>query len=296
MDTKIVKTFLCVAELGNFTKAAEKLGYVQSTVTVQVQQLEQELGYPLFDRIGKKVALTSFGKEFLPFAYEMLHIMQKATSLGTSPSQIRGTLRIGALETLLDSNMPLILSSYKWQYPLVDIELKMGRTIDLLELLKQNQLDMLYVCEDINADPELYCCYKRREQLIFITSPEHELAKQKNVSLREIFEHTLIVTEQSGIVYKRLKNLAIREGMKLHHSFIVDSSVAIIRMVTKNLGIAFLPEYSVINQIQDGQLAKINVDMPPQTYYSQILYHTSKWVAPFAEGLVDIIRTSFPEK
>ena len=82
MDIKNLKTFINVAKLGSFTKAANEMNYVQSTVTTQIQQLEKELGYPVFDRIGKKVSLTTLGAEFLKSAYSILNILEKAETKG----------------------------------------------------------------------------------------------------------------------------------------------------------------------------------------------------------------------
>ena len=78
MDIRSIETFIKVAELGSITKAADELNYVQSTVTTQIKQLEKELGYPLFDRIGKKISLTVMGERFLSIAYELLKVSEKA--------------------------------------------------------------------------------------------------------------------------------------------------------------------------------------------------------------------------
>lgn len=113
MDLKNLKTFLRATELGSITKAAAELNYAQSTATSQIQQLETELGFPLFDRIGKHIALTAPGKEFVNYANDMLHIMQKSMQLGSSLKEIKGILRIGALESLLFSIMMQILPEFK---------------------------------------------------------------------------------------------------------------------------------------------------------------------------------------
>ena len=89
MDIKNVETFVKVAELESFTRASEALSYVQSTVTMQIKQLEKELGFPLFDRIGKKISLTDSGREFLDVAYELLHSVEKAESIGKNKKELQ---------------------------------------------------------------------------------------------------------------------------------------------------------------------------------------------------------------
>ena len=113
MDIRNIQTFIRVAELKSFTKAADELNYVQSTVTMQIQQLEKELGYPLFDRIGKKVSLTSLGMEFLTYAYEILHAVEKAETLGRNSDNAHGILRLGVSESILFGVLADFLPAFK---------------------------------------------------------------------------------------------------------------------------------------------------------------------------------------
>jgi len=152
MDLRYIQTFIRVAELGSFTKAANELGFVQSAVTMQIQQLEKELGYPLFDRIGKRISLTAMGVEFVNYAYKITKTMQEASNMGKNTKDIRGTLRVGVLESLLFGNMLQILPTFKDTYKNVDIHLKMGQASELLQQLKKNQLDMVYLSAGLNTE------------------------------------------------------------------------------------------------------------------------------------------------
>ena len=109
MDTRTLQTFLKVLDLGSFTKAAQELGYAQSTVTAQIRQLEDELGYPLFDRIGRNVFLTESGKSFSAYAAEILRLSEQAQFIAKQAQDTVGTLRIGVLESLLFSVMTKVL-------------------------------------------------------------------------------------------------------------------------------------------------------------------------------------------
>ena len=294
MDIRNIQTFIRVVEMGSITRAAEELNYVQSTVTSQIQQLEKELGFPLFDRIGKRISITAPGQEFLRYANEILHITQKVNTMGTDPKKMAGTLRIGVLESLLFTAMLDILPAFKLQYKKIDVQLKMGQVTDLLVLLKQNQLDMVYISGDLNTDPDLYCCYKRKENLIFVTSPYHPAARRREIPLADLLEYDFLVTERSGICYGRLKGLASAHQLPLRHPMEVDSTIAIARLLKKGMGVAFLPEYSVAEDLRKGTLVKVDVQMEPQTYFSQILYHKSKWLAPYMECFLDLIRENRP--
>ncbi|MBR4410944.1 MAG: LysR family transcriptional regulator, partial [Firmicutes bacterium] len=106
MEFRNMKTFLRVAELQNFTKAAEELGYSQSTVTVQIQQLEQELDVLLFERIGKNIRLTEQGNAFRHQAREILHAVEQLESSMKGTQQAKGFLRIGTVDSLCSNRLP----------------------------------------------------------------------------------------------------------------------------------------------------------------------------------------------
>ena len=101
MEYRNLVTFLRVAELQNFTKAANQLGYAQSTVTFHIQSLEEELGVTLFDRIGKKVTLTSAGEYLVTYANEMMKILTEIRQLNDSVDVMSGKLRVGVVESVL---------------------------------------------------------------------------------------------------------------------------------------------------------------------------------------------------
>ena len=296
MDIRNIQTFIRVSELGSFTKAANELGYVQPAITMQIKQLENELGFPLFDRIGKRVSLTALGHEFLNYAYEITRTMQEASHLGKNITDIHGTLRVGALESLLFGNMLQLLPAFKEAYKNLDLHIKMGHAYDLIDQLKKNQLDMVYISAGLNADPDLRCYYKRREHLVFVCAREHLMAGRKKISAKELFNYDFIATEHSGICYGRLSELAQKFNAELRTSVEVDSTVAIAGLLQNNDALAFLPEYSVQKQIDEGRLSRIDVDLAPQVYYSQILCHKKCWVSPFMEKLIEEIRKNYPER
>ncbi|MBR2189566.1 MAG: LysR family transcriptional regulator [Eubacterium sp.] len=290
MDIRNLETFLRVVELGNFTRAAAEQGYVQSTVTAQIQQMETELGFPLFDRVGKKVSLTSGGQQLIPYAREAVSIMEQIAALDQRTAGTRCTLRIGVLESLMFSAMLDILPAYQEQYKNVEIRIRTGASAELIEQLKKNQLDLIYISEIENVDPELSSCCRHKESMVFVANSGHALAGRGLVSLQEIFSHPMIVTEKSGIIYRTLKELAAANHCTLHASVMVNSVNAIIEMLMRSEGLAFLPEYAVAGYLSDGRIALVNADIPGQTYYSQVLYYKGKWIPPYMQAMIEEIQ------
>ncbi len=290
MDLRCVKTFVKAAELESFTKAAEQLSYVQSTVTMQIQQLEGELGFPLFDRIGKKISLTSFGKEFLNYAYELLHVANKAQTMAQNKSRERGRLRVGVPESVMFAKLMKILPRFKKEYHDIELCITTGHTTQLLKELKQNQLDIVYTSADLNTDPDICCYDTKKEHIVFVCANGHPLATKKHVDVSELMLHDFLVTEREGVCYTRLKQIAAKHSVVVNASVEVDSVFVITELVKSGMGIAFLPEYAIIDKLQSGELVKIDVDIAPQEYYSQVLCHKSRWVSPAVSALINIIK------
>ena len=107
MEVRNLVTFLKVTELKSFSRAAEALDYSQSAVTVQIQQLERELGVQLFDRIGKTVSITQYGKDFVSYARDVVSAIARASAFASSDSELSGTVRVGTLNSLLTASFPI---------------------------------------------------------------------------------------------------------------------------------------------------------------------------------------------
>ncbi len=293
MDIKNVETFVKVAELQSFTKAAEELCYVQSTVTMQIKQLEKELGFPLFDRIGKKISLTASGQEFLDVAYEMLHSVKKAESIGKKESEMHGVLRIGVSESLLFTVLVDVLPLFKEKFENIEVNIVTGHSADLTERLRSNQLDMVYIAQSVRSYSDFVCLYTRPEKFIFVCTPEHPAAKGE-MTVQELMKQKFIVTEQDGICHQMLMELALRFGTEPNVSVEVDSVYVITELAKRGMGIAFLPEYSVKKYLEDKTLAEISVDAEKQVYLSYILCHKSRWLSPGITELVKMIDAARP--
>ena len=294
MDIRNIKTFVRVAELKSFTKAAEEMNYVQSTVTMQIQQLERELGYPVFDRIGKKVSLTAPGTEFLKYAYQILHVIDEAEALGKEAAELRGVLRIGVSETLMFGVLLVLLPTLKQSYKNLDIRIKTGHTPELIEELKHNRLDLVYLSTHPNTDPDLCCHYIKQEPLVFLCGNGHPLAQKTNIPFEDVMNCEVLLTEREGFCHKRLRELAAKHHVNLHSSMELDSVYVITKLVEQNMGLAFLPEFAVTQQLADGRLCKLDVKGEFPTYYSQILCHKDRWLSPFIRGTIDAIQAFRP--
>ena len=296
MDLSYIRTFLHVADVGNFTHAAENLQYAQSTVTSQIQALESELGYPLFERKGRKCYLTDAGRDFLSYANDIQYILQKAANIRAQSEDTPFSLRIGMLESLLFSTMIDLVPLFKAKYTHAELFLRIGTAAELTEMLKQNRLDIVYLSSGPNVDKTLTCPYKREERMVFVTSRNHPLVGKTGLSLQDIFAYPLIATESSGYCSQTLQNLAANAELEIHPSITINDIDAISLLLRDEQSFTFLPECSVSKHLQNTSLTTLDVAFPIPTYYSQVLLRKSQWISPPMEHLISLITELTPAK
>lgn len=289
MELKNVITFLRAAELQNFTRVAEELGYAPSTITVQIQQLESDLGFQLFDRIRGRVFLTDLGQQFIPFAYEMATISKKVMLLGKEPMQIKGSLRIGILESLFTYILLPLLPQYIAEFPNVTIEFKTSSTTILFDMLRRNEVDIIFTLDKKIMEKDCVSVYSNPETLVFVTSPNHPIAGSHDVQLKTILEQQLILTERVGLYRRTLEDLAATQKLLVKPHMEVDNTDVIISLLKQGLGVSFLPKYTVRSDVSKGTLAIIDADVQPMRFWIQLFYHKNKWVSPQMKGLISLI-------
>lgn len=165
MELRNINTFLKVAATQNFSKAAEQLGYSQSAVTVQIQQLEKELETPLFERMGKRVFLTESGMEFTFYANEIMRAANRARIFAKEKGELDGTLRIGGVESVCTAMLPDFLLAFHSSYPRVKITIKSGTTEELMEMARSNEIDFVFTLDRKICSGEWVKAVERKENI-----------------------------------------------------------------------------------------------------------------------------------
>lgn len=289
MELRNIKTFLCVAEQCSFSKAAVMLGYSQSTVTTQIQQLEQEFGTLLFERIHKTVRLTAAGTEFVGFAQKMLLTADEAKNAMKRLPEENGELRIAMAESLCSTFFPDILERYHKEYPNVDLSITTGGTDDIFYMLRHNEADMVYTLDRRIYSTDLVTALEKEEDVYFVASPSYSAAG-KAVTLEELTKYDFILTEKNMSYRKHLDELMASKSLQIR-PFLELGSVEMIRtLVERGIGISFLPCYAVKDSIKNGTLVKIDVSENQIEVWRQLIYHKNKWVSPAMRAMIKLIK------
>ncbi len=289
MELRNLITFVRIAEVKNFSKSAQLLGYSQSAVTMQIKQLEQELGRQLFERIGKQVKLTQAGERLLPYALDILNTAQKAQSMVRENEQITGHLRIGTCESYVIGVLPQVLTAFQQQCPNVEVQVQTGLTTDLFHRLRQNDIDLLFFLDRKLYFPEWIKVFERPEHSFFVASAKSKLADKTRISTERLLQEPLFLTEK-GISYRyAMEQKMAEQGFALHPFLEIGNTDVITRFVLQNKGISFLPNYVVAPYIQNGTLVKLDTECPEITMWSQLVYHRNKYITPQMEKMIAIM-------
>lgn len=290
MELRTVATFLRVAELQNFSRAAEQLGYSQAAVTVQIQQLEQELGTQLFERIGKRTKLTAHGTQFIPYALKLMNDVEDAKNFINDISSPAGTLRIATAESMLLSILPPILSEIHRICPHVEVSIRIGLISELFDMVRKNDVDILFFLDKKTEFPEWIKVLERPEKIIFVTSNTHPLAHKKNVPLEQLLLEPFVLTEKSVSYRYDLEQIVAGKNLELRPFLETGNTDMIIRTLLHTPSVSFLPEYVAHDYISSGQLAMIQAADFEVQMASQLVYHRNKWLTPQMNIFLELMK------
>jgi DNA-binding transcriptional LysR family regulator len=258
MDFDQLETFLEVARLSSFSRAAERRFRTQPAISSQIRALEEEVGAKLLDRSGGKVAVTGPGKVFQKYAEDVLE--QRRVMLVTLAEMHRvprGELVVSANEGTCLHILPEVFAEFKRQYPRVAVSVKRLEHNKILEAIIENSCDFGVVSMPV-PDKRLTVVPIHRDDLIVIAPPHHPLAGQAQATVAEVVEYPLLLPK-AGRTRDALEALFYERRLKPRISMELDSSELLKRFVAADVGIGFIPRSNVAEDLQANALAALTL-------------------------------------
>jgi DNA-binding transcriptional LysR family regulator len=287
LELTYLKTFREVAKWGSYTRAAEVLGYAQSSITTQIQKLEESYNAVLVERFGRNMKLTISGEALLQYANEIFRLHEESKEVVSKQS--KGTLSIGTIETLAAFFLPPHLQTYHQHYPEINIMIQPANEPFIIESVKEGSVDMGIILDPPFTDPELHSSILREEELVIIANPGHKLVGKNEVQVQDLESESLILTEDGctyrAMLLKTLKNNQVNYSL----SFEFGNLEAIKQCVIYGLGIALLPRIVVTEEIQKGKVIAIPFVHPDFKFYTQLIYSKKKWQSKAFLGFLELI-------
>ncbi|CEQ02960.1 MAG: LysR family transcriptional regulator [Paraclostridium sordellii] len=283
MELKYLKTLKTIIETGTFIGAARRLNYTQSTVTFQIQQLEQELSVKLFEKIGRKMILTQDGHELIPYIDNILQNVEQLENYGKDTKELCGELKVAMPESLLTYQMQPILKAFREQAPGVKLFLQAQNCYTIRDQIANGGADI-----GIHYDVGGYGTTMIAEDLIcyslaLIANPAIKGKNTDFMTKNQRKEICLLTNDTESIYHKVFDGYLQNMNICLSGTMEVGSIEAIKRSVISDLGIAFLPRFVVQKELEEGILQELKTDISNNKITATCVYHKNKWITPAME-------------
>ena len=289
MELRNLITFIHVAELGSFTKAAEHLGYSQSTISFQIKQLEDELGCLLFERINHTIALTEQGHKLVSYAHRVRALTEDFKETLTK-EDLRGHLHIVTPDSVCEEMICAHYADFHRKYPSIFIRFSTGDSGNMLDMLDHNEADVIITLDHHLYNKDYIVAKEQKIPMHFVASSKSKFATGKGLSVKDIIDSPFVLTEY-GQGYRRVldrelakKSLEITPVLEIGRTDIITS------VLIENDMISFLPDFVTDELIASGQLCHLDVVDMNIDIWKQLIYHKNKWLSKSMKTFIEYIK------
>lgn len=291
MDLKYLYTFRTIVDEGGFSKAAQKLNYTQSTITIQMSQLEQELSACLFEKIGRKMVLTKAGESLIPYVDEILQSIDKLHSFENDLSGYQGDLRIGIAETQLCYRFPEILKEFHLKAPKARLFLRSMNCYDIRDELLNGTLDIGVFYEDVGGFGSSLITYDIGTfPTVLLASPETHRQFPDLITPDQVLTLPFVINEPNCIFRQMFEGYLRERSIRMGHTIELWSIPTIINLVAGGVGITYLPEFTVQKELKMNVLEEIETDMQHPAITAVCGHHKNKWISPLMQLFIDLCK------
>ena len=253
-----LEVFETITRLGSFTRAAEELCVTQPTVSMQIKNLTDAIGLPLFEQIGKKMYLTEAGREL---HQACLGIFEHLTQFEMIAADMKG-LKAGKLKlavvTTAEYFAPRLLGMFCQQYPEIEVSLEVSNRKHILDRLASN-MDDLYILDLPPKSEEVKVQSFLQNPLVVLASVNHPLAKEKKITLKRIAEEPFIFREKGSGTRIETESFFTKQNLKLKTKMTLGSNEAIKQAMLGGLGVSVLSRHTLTLDSHKDQLAVLDV-------------------------------------
>ena len=282
MEIRNLVTFVHVAELNSFTKAAQVLGYSQSTISFQIKQLETELDCMLFERINHTISLTEKGREVLAYAQQISHITEEFKQNLTNSNELSGHIHIVTPDSICEMMLTQNYPDFYQHYPKISLKFSTADTDDMFRILNHNEADVIFTLDSHVYHPDYIIAKEERISTHFVTSAASPLADKRKLSIKDIIDAPFILTEKK-MGYRRVFDetlasmyLDIQPVMEIGRTDLITTSLE------NGVGISFLPDFVTQKKVDEGTLVHLDIVDFEIDIWKQLIYHRNKWISkPF---------------
>ena len=290
MQLRNLITFIHVAELGSFTKAADQLGYTQSTVSFQIKQLEEELDCLLFERINHTITLTERGQELVYYAHQVRALTDEFKEKTSREDQLAGHIRIVTPDSVCEDMVNSHYIDFHSKYPLISIQFATGDTAMLLDMLEHNEADIIITLDRHCYNKDYIIAKEEQLSMHFVTNVGSKFAGKQGLSIRDISGEPFVLTEH-GQGYRRVLDRELaKKHMEITPVLEIGRTDMITSILTQSNMISFLPDFATKHLVDAGVLCYLDVCDVNVEIWKQLIYHKNKWLSKSLKTVIDYIK------
>ncbi|MBP3851783.1 MAG: LysR family transcriptional regulator [Erysipelotrichaceae bacterium] len=280
MNTKNLKTMMTILETGSFQKAADQLNYTQSTITFQIKQLEEELSFKLFERIGRKMELTQAGKEVLPYIETILQAEEQIRNHGRELSEIVGELHIAVPDSILIYNLQPFIQEFTRRAPHVQLVINSISSDDIDQAIITGSADIGINCDKGNYAASIISKQLSPFKAVLVASAYADTSLLDFITPHQRKPLSMVCNEPNSNYQRGIADYFASKDIVLNPDMRMQSIEAVKRSVMNNLGIAYIPIFAIREELRSGALIAVDTEIKDRMYTSVCVYHKNKWMSP----------------
>ncbi len=290
MELRQLRTFQTAAKLLNFNRAADVLHYAQSTVSAQIKALEDELGVPLFDRLGKNIVLTEAGVNLLKYSQMILAIEEETFVEVTGRRELKGSLTVRIPQTISIYHLPEIFVKFMSRHPNVHLEFNSCTVQTLERELSTGTVDLAFLMAESILSARLETEMLGFEELVFVAHPNDALAHKDIVGFRDLEGQVLLMPNTDCDYPLRFRKILAEEKIKPASITEFNSIEAIKNCIMAGLGITLIPRTAIEQEVESGKLKIIPWSEEILETAIFMIWHKDKWMTPTLNAFLQTVR------
>ena len=291
MELRNLITFIHVAELGSFTKAAEQLGYSQSTISFQIKQLEDELDCLLFERINHTITLTERGHELVSYAHQICALTEDFKESLIKDEVCSGHIHIVTPDSVCEDMIYSRYIDFHTKFPHISMKFTTADTTVMFDMLDHNEADAIITLDSHSYRRDYVIAKEELLPMHFVASSNSKFAHKKNLKMKDIANEPFVLTEY-GQGYRRVfdKELA-KKSLEIMPVLEIGRTDIITHVIAQSDMISYLPDFVTREMVESGELCYLDVRDMQIDIWKQLIYHKNKWMSKSLKTVIEYIKS-----
>ena len=283
-----LRVFEAVARNLSYTRAADELHLSQPAVSMQVKQLEDQVGLPLFERLGKRIVLTEAGREIHHYSLIIDHSLQEMEEVIESLKGVSsGRLQIAVASTV-NYFAPRLLAAFQQRYPGIGLRLDVTNRETLVQLLESNSVDLVLMGQppsDVEVDAEAFM----DNPLVVIAPPDHPLASERRIPASRLADEVFVMREEGSGTRQAMERFFSERGLSIRHGMQMTRNEAVKQAVRSGMGLGVVSLHTIELELETGRLVALDAEGFPDLRKWYLVWRRGKRLSPAARAFRDFV-------